>query len=108
MSSWSLVRSILSVKFVQCCKNSPRRSTSSMADTRLQAKGTMILLLISLIIAAGSALTPLGLFVRPSQAAQPGFGGNPAAAINLQADKLSSSDSGNLIEATGNVEVKRE
>jgi LPS-assembly protein len=68
----------------------------------------MILRLISLIIAAGSALTPLGLFVRPSQAAQPGFGGNPAAPINLQADKLSSSDSGNLIEATGNVEVKRE
>ena len=33
---------------------------------------------------------------------------NPAAPINLQADNLSSSDSGNLIEATGNVEIKRE
>lgn len=33
---------------------------------------------------------------------------NPAAAISLQADKLSSSDSGNQIEATGNVEIKRE
>ena len=33
---------------------------------------------------------------------------NPAAPINLQADKLSSSDSGNQIEAIGNVEVKRE
>lgn len=33
---------------------------------------------------------------------------NPAASISLQADKLSSSDSGNQIEATGNVEIKRE
>jgi len=33
---------------------------------------------------------------------------NPAAPINLQADKLSSSDSGNQVEATGNVEIKRE
>ena len=33
---------------------------------------------------------------------------NPAAPINLQADKLSSSDSGNQIEAIGNVEIKRE
>jgi len=78
-----------------------------ITDAGLRANGTMILRLI-LIIAAGSALTPLAFFVRASQAAQPGLGGNPAAAIELQADKLSSSDNGNLIEATGNVEVKRE
>ena len=42
-----------------------------------------------------------------AQAPQPGAN-DPAAVINLQADKLSSSDSGNQIEATGNVEIKRE
>ncbi|HET9915604.1 MAG TPA: LPS assembly protein LptD [Candidatus Binatia bacterium] len=67
----------------------------------------MIFRRVSLMIAALGALAPWACFVRSPQAAQPGTS-NPAAAINLQADKLSSSDSGNQIEATGNVEIKRE
>jgi LPS-assembly protein len=67
----------------------------------------MILRRISLMIFALGALAPWTSYVRSTQAAQPGAS-NPAAAINLQADKLSSSDSGNQIEATGNVEIKRE
>lgn len=45
-----------------------------------------------------------------ARSAQAPFGAanNPAAPISLQADKLSSSDSGNQIEAVGNVEIKRE
>lgn len=67
----------------------------------------MILRLIPLAIAAWGALAPLTSYVRIAHAAQPGTS-NPAAVINLQADKLSSSESGNQIEATGNVEIKRE
>jgi len=73
----------------------------------MRAKGIMILRLISLIITAMGALAPLPFCVAVASAAQLG-GGNPAAAINLQADKLTSSESGNEIEATGNVEIKRE
>lgn len=67
----------------------------------------MIFRRVSLMIAALGALAAWACFVRSAQAAQPGTS-NPAAVINLQADKLSSSDSGNQIEATGNVEIKRE
>ena len=65
----------------------------------------MILQLIPLTFAALVASWTLNLGM--AQAAQP-TASNPAAPINLQADKLSSSDSGAQIEATGNVEVKRE
>jgi LPS-assembly protein len=52
-----------------------------------------------------TALLVVAPWTSYSGAAQPN---NPAAPINLQADKLSSTDSGTQIEATGNVEVKRE
>jgi len=78
-----------------------------MVDVELRAKGTMILRRFSLVVAALGALAPWTSYVRTAQAAQSGTS-NPAAEINLQADKLSSSDSGNQIEATGNVEIKRE
>ena len=67
----------------------------------------MIFQLICIAIAALVGLASWTSNVSGAQAAQPG-GSNPAAVINLQADKLSSSDSGNQIEATGNVEIKRE
>jgi lipopolysaccharide assembly outer membrane protein LptD (OstA) len=57
-----------------------------------------------------AALLPLALLLANVCAAQgpQSAASNPAAPIHLQADKLSSSDSGNQIEAIGNVEVKRE
>lgn len=67
----------------------------------------MTLRLISLPFAALLALLSLlanGWAAQGPQSAA----SNPAAPISLQADKLSSSDSGNQIEATGNVEIKRE
>ena len=67
----------------------------------------MILRPISFTITALLALAPWTSSVGAAQAPQPGAN-DPAAVINLQADKLSSSDSGNQIEATGNVEIKRE
>ena len=66
----------------------------------------MILRLISLTITALLALASLTANSRAADA--PSVAKNPAAVINLQADKLSSSDSGNEIEATGNVEIQRE
>ena len=59
------------------------------------------------MIFALGAMVPLTFYGHSAQAAQPGAS-DPAAVINLQADTLSSSDSGNQIEATGNVEIKRE
>ena len=46
----------------------------------------------------------------PSWAAQVSSGpqGSPAASINITADKMSAGNGGNQIEATGNVEIKRE
>ena len=62
---------------------------------------------LSLPFAALLALASLLANVWAAQGPQ-SAASNPAAPINLQADNLSSSDSGNQIEATGNVEVKRE
>ena len=62
---------------------------------------------ISLSFAALLALASLLANVWAAQGPQ-SAASNPAAPIHLQADKLSSSDSGNQIEAIGNVEVKRE
>ena len=50
-------------------------------------------------------------FVVPLRAAQFGAGGgaqSSASEINLTADKLSTSNGSNQIEASGNVEIKRE
>jgi LPS-assembly protein len=47
------------------------------------------------------------MFASPARAAQPGAG-TPAAEINLTADKLSTTEGSNQIEASGNVEIKRE
>ncbi|MGH7871407.1 MAG: LptA/OstA family protein, partial [Candidatus Binatia bacterium] len=46
----------------------------------------------------------------PSWAAQVTSGpqGSPTASINVTADKMSAGNGGNQIEATGNVEIKRE
>src|SRR5688500_1739069 len=57
-----------------------------------------------------SALTVAGwMLVFPSHAAQPGGGAqSPASEINLKADKLSTGNGSNQIEAIGNVEIKRE
>ena len=62
---------------------------------------------IALPFAALLALASLLANVWAAQGPQ-SAANNPAAPINLQADKLSSSDSGNQIEAIGNVEIKRE
>jgi LPS-assembly protein len=49
------------------------------------------------------------IFVLPARAAQPGGGGqSPDSEINLKADKLSTADGSNQIEASGSVEIKRE
>ena len=50
------------------------------------------------------------MFVIPARAAQPAGGGpqSPASEINLKADKLSTGNGSNQIEASGNVEIKRE
>jgi LPS-assembly protein len=57
-----------------------------------------------------AALTVAGwMLVFPSHAAQPGGGAqSPASEINLKADKLSTGNGSNQIEAIGNVEIKRE
>ena len=50
------------------------------------------------------------MFAFSAPAAQPGAGGaqSPAAEIDLRADKLSTGNGSNQIEASGNVEIKRE
>jgi len=78
-----------------------------MVEARLQARTTMILHWISLTIVALLALAPWGPHAGAAQAPL-AAANDPAAAINVQADKLSMSESGNQIEATGNVEIKRE
>jgi LPS-assembly protein len=48
------------------------------------------------------------MFVFPAQAAQPGGAQSSASEINLTADKLSTGNGSNQIEASGNVQIKRE
>src|SRR4026208_758409 len=106
MSLWWQGLSIYWARCARCSKTSRARELPAPARLFPNTERTQMTLSPGYWIAALTVAT--SMFVVGAQAAQPGGAQSSASEINLTADKLSTGNGSNQIEASGNVQIKRE